>query len=65
MQFLLALAIESRYEKNLFRSIFWVIWYPLFFWIVMLLTSLVGFPKALFRLRGKRAVWVSPDRGVA
>ncbi len=64
MQFLLALAIESRYEKNLFRSIFWVIWYPLFFWIVMLITSLVGFPKAVLRLRGKRAVWVSPDRGV-
>jgi biofilm PGA synthesis N-glycosyltransferase PgaC len=64
VQFLLAMAIESRYEKNLFRSIFWVIWYPLFFWVVMLVTSLIGFPKAVFRLRGKRAVWVSPDRGV-
>jgi biofilm PGA synthesis N-glycosyltransferase PgaC len=64
IQFVLALAIESRYEKDLFRSIFWVIWYPLFFWVVMLLTSLVGFPKAVFRMRGKRAVWASPDRGV-
>ena len=64
IQFLLALAIESRYESHLFRAIFWVIWYPLFFWIVMLTTSLVGFPKAILRLRGKRAVWSSPDRGI-
>ena len=64
VQFVVALAIESRYEKRLFGAIFWVIWYPLFFWIVMLTTSLVGFPKAVFRLRGKRAVWASPDRGV-
>jgi biofilm PGA synthesis N-glycosyltransferase PgaC len=60
-----ALVIESRYEKHLFRSIFWVIWYPFFFWMVMLAASLVGFPKAMFKLRGKRAVWSSPDRGIA
>jgi biofilm PGA synthesis N-glycosyltransferase PgaC len=65
IQFTVALMIESRYEKRLFRTIFWVIWYPFFFWIVTLLTSLIGFPKALFRLRRKRAVWTSPDRGVA
>lgn len=64
IQFAVALLIESRYEKRLFRLIFWVIWYPFFFWILTLLTTLVGFPKALFRLRGKRAVWNSPDRGI-
>jgi biofilm PGA synthesis N-glycosyltransferase PgaC len=64
LQFTVALMIESRYEKRLFRTIFWVIWYPFFFWILTLATALVGFPKALFGLRGKRAVWASPDRGV-
>jgi len=64
MQFAVALTIESRYEKRLFRSIFWVIWYPFFFWTITAATSLVGYPKALFGLRGKRAVWVSPDRGL-
>ncbi len=64
VQCAVALTIESRYEKKLFRLIFWVIWYPFFFWILTLVTSLVGFPKALLRRRGKRAVWVSPDRGV-
>ena len=63
-QFAVALVIESRYEKNLLRLIFWVIWYPFFFWILTLSTSIAGFAHALVKLRGKRAVWVSPDRGV-
>jgi len=64
IQFAVALTIEYRYEKHYLRSIFWVIWYPFFFWIIMLTTSLVGFPKAVFRSRGKRAIWASPDRGI-
>jgi len=64
VQFAVALAIESRYEKNLFRSIFWVIWYPFFFWIIMLTTTLVGFPKALLRARRSRARWAASDRGM-
>lgn len=63
-QFAVALAIESRYEKDLPRLIFWVIWYPFFFWILTLTTSIAGFACAVVKLRGKRAVWVSPDRGV-
>jgi poly-beta-1,6-N-acetyl-D-glucosamine synthase len=63
-QFAVALVIESRYEKNLSRLIFWVIWYPFFFWILTLSTSIAGFACAVVKLRGKRAVWVSPDRGV-
>lgn len=63
-QLVVALIIESRYEKGLFWLMFWVIWYPFFFWMVMLVTSAVGFPKALFQQRGKRAVWTSPDRGM-
>ncbi len=63
-QFALALLIESRYETRLFRLIFWVIWYPFFFWILTLTTSLVGFARALGQLRGKRALWTSPDRGI-
>jgi len=64
LQFTVSLAIDSRYEKRLFRLIFWVIWYPFFFWMLTLTTSLVGFFKAVFQRGGKRAVWVSPDRGV-
>src|SRR6202167_6001961 len=65
IQFTVAMVIESRYEKQFLGSIIWVIWYPFFFWIITLITSLVGFPKALFRKRDKRAVWANSDRGVA
>ncbi len=64
IQFVVALTIESRYEKGLFKLIFWVIWYPFFFWMLTLVTTLAGFPKALFQLHRKRALWNSPDRGI-
>ncbi|MDO3378869.1 poly-beta-1,6-N-acetyl-D-glucosamine synthase [Geoalkalibacter halelectricus] len=65
LQFAISLAIDSRYEKGLGRFYYWMIWYPLAFWLINLLTAIVGLPKALFRERGRRATWVSPDRGVA
>ncbi|HEY0521758.1 MAG TPA: glycosyltransferase family 2 protein, partial [Stellaceae bacterium] len=63
VQFSLSLVIESRYERGLPRMLFWTIWYPMAFWTIALATTLVGFPRALFKRRGKRAVWISPDRG--
>ena len=65
LQFAVSLRIDSRYEKGLSRYYYWMIWYPLAFWLISLLTSIVGLPKALFKKRGRRATWVSPDRGVA
>lgn len=65
LQFAVSLAIDSRYEKGMKRTYYWMIWYPLVFWLISLLTSIAGLPKALFKKRGRRAVWVSPDRGVA
>jgi len=62
-QFAVALAIESRYEHRLLRSIYWIIWYPMAFWLISLATTFVGFPRALLKRGGKRAVWTSPDRG--
>jgi biofilm PGA synthesis N-glycosyltransferase PgaC len=63
VQSIVALAIESRYETGLWRYYVWAIWYPLAFWFVSFATSLVGFPKALFKKRGTRGIWTSPDRG--
>ena len=62
-QFFVALVIESRYEPDLIRSIYWIIWYPMVFWILSLATAVVGFPLALAKRRGTRAIWKSPDRG--
>jgi poly-beta-1,6-N-acetyl-D-glucosamine synthase len=64
LQFAVSLMIDSRYEKGLWRIYFWVIWYPLAFWLISMLTTVAAVPKALIKRRGQRAVWVSPDRGI-
>lgn len=65
LQFAISLFIDSRYEPKIWKSYFWLIWYPVMYWFVQSLTSVVALPMTLFKRRGKRAVWVSPDRGEA
>jgi biofilm PGA synthesis N-glycosyltransferase PgaC len=59
-----ALVIEERYEDNLSRWLFWMIWYPMAFWLLSTLTAVVSLPRAIFRPRRERMTWVSPDRGL-
>jgi biofilm PGA synthesis N-glycosyltransferase PgaC len=61
-QFVTAIVIESRYDHKLPGTMFWVIWYPFFFWGLSLFTTLVGVPAAVFGAK-KRAIWHSQDRG--
>jgi biofilm PGA synthesis N-glycosyltransferase PgaC len=56
--------IERRYERNMLRNLFWIIWYPLAFWLLSALTSVVALPRAIFLRRAVRTKWVSPDRGL-
>lgn len=64
LQFLVSLLIDSRYEPKLKRSLFWIVWYPLVYWMISLFTTLISFPKVMLRRRSERARWVSPDRGI-
>ncbi len=64
LQMLLSMLLDSRYDRKLMRYYIWIIWYPLGFWIINMLTIIVAIPKTLLRKRGKRARWVSPDRGI-
>jgi biofilm PGA synthesis N-glycosyltransferase PgaC len=56
--------IEQRYEPGMLRTLFWMIWYPLAFWIIGTATTVVALPRALLRPRKERTTWVSPDRGL-
>jgi len=60
----ISLWMDSRYDRGLGRQYYWMIWYPLVYWLINVATSVVAFPKAINRLRGERARWVSPDRGL-
>jgi biofilm PGA synthesis N-glycosyltransferase PgaC len=64
LQFAVSLVIDSRYERGIGRYYYWMIWYPMAYWILSVLTTVVAVPKAVFKRRGTRARWDSPDRGL-
>lgn len=64
LQFALSKWLDSRYDRGLGRNYYWMIWYPVVFWIINIATTVVAYPKVLLRRDGVRARWVSPDRGV-
>jgi len=64
-QFSIAILIDRRYEPRFTNSLYWVVWYPLAYWMLSLFTTLVSFTSVMLRgRRNKRARWISPDRGI-
>lgn len=63
LQAAVAIFLESRYEKQFYHRIVWIIWYPMIFWLVTMLSQIAGFLRALVKSRKRRARWTSPDRG--
>lgn len=66
-QFGVSLAIDSRYEAKIGgigRYYYWMIWYPLVYWLINVATTVVGLLKAVAKEQGQRAIWVTLDRGV-
>ncbi len=64
LQVAVGMALDLRYEPGIGRYLPSVIAYPVLFWLVILLTVIVGLPRALLRARGRPGTWVSPDRGL-
>ena len=64
LQIGVSLILDRRHDYRLGRIYFWMIWYPLAFWTINALTTVVAVPKILLRKRSARAVWASPDRGI-
>ena len=64
LQFATSIIIDRRYEARVGRNYYWMIWYPMAYWLVGMLTTVVALPKGILKRRNTRAVWVSPDRGI-
>lgn len=64
LQFTVSLFVDRSYEKKIFRYLFWIIWYPFMYWMISSFTVIFATPKALFKKKGVRATWKSPDRGL-
>jgi len=64
-QFMASLYIDHHYEsKSLLKYYFWVIWYPLFYWVINASTVFVGVFNVFIRRGGISVRWKSPDRGL-
>jgi len=63
-QFAFSTWMDSRYDRGLAGTLFWMIWYPVAFWMIGCATTIAAYPRVLLRGRGARARWVSPDRGI-
>ncbi len=63
LQFAVSMRIDRRYEHALGRKFYWMIWYPLAFWLIAMMTTVAAIPATIIRGR-RRARWVSPDRGI-
>jgi len=61
----ISLALDSRYDQGSLKTFYWMIWYPLAYWMLSMFTTIVAVPRALLRDTKKRARWNSPDRGIA
>jgi biofilm PGA synthesis N-glycosyltransferase PgaC len=64
LQFGFSTWMDARYDRGLTRNLFWMIWYPVAFWMIGCATTVVAYPRVLVRRRNARARWVSPDRGI-
>ena len=65
LQFGIGLFIDHRYDRAAdARIYYWTIWYPMAYFLLAMLTTVVGLPRAIVKKRGQLAVWISPDRGV-
>ena len=64
-QFMVSLYIDHHYEnKSLLKCYLWVIWYPLFYWVINALAVLIGVYNVFIRRGGISVRWKSPDRGL-
>ncbi len=62
-QFIVAIALESRYDRQILKSAWSVIWYPLVYWYVNVFITLGALLKMILPKK-KLATWKSPDRGI-
>jgi biofilm PGA synthesis N-glycosyltransferase PgaC len=64
LQFVFASWLDRRHDRGLARNLVWMIWFPVVFWLIGCVATVVAYPKVLVRGAGARARWVSPDRGI-
>ena len=62
-QFIVAMFLESKYDRDVLKNAWSVIWYPLFYWYINVFIALAAVLRAILPNK-KLATWKSPDRGI-
>jgi len=63
LQMLVAALLDARLERHMLRTQFWVVWYPLAYWVLQAASAAVGIVRAALHFNRRAGTWVSPDRG--
>ena len=63
LQFAVAMWLEKHYDRDILKSTWSVIWYPLVYWYVNVFITLAALFKTIMPKK-KLATWKSPDRGL-
>lgn len=63
LEFLVSFVIDRKYEKGIMKYYFWVVWYPLVYWIIIAITTIKAIYNVLIK-KTRSATWMSPDRGL-
>lgn len=64
IQFTVALCLERRYDKGIFKYMVSAAWYPIIYWVVSGIVALMALPSTILSRKKKLATWKSPDRGI-
>lgn len=64
VQISVSMFFDSKYDVGLWKIYFWMVWYPLLYWMLNMSTMVMAFPMVLLRNNKQNATWESPDRGV-
>lgn len=63
LQFIVGLYLDSHYEKRLLINLYWAIWYPMAYWTLSCVATIVAVPQVLWHGRSPHYVrWESPER---
>ena len=65
VQFAVSFWLDRPYDEGLPRIGFWMIWYPMAYWLLSAAVSLQALWQVNERRGARRARWVSPDRGLS
>ncbi|WP_336921121.1 poly-beta-1,6-N-acetyl-D-glucosamine synthase [Aquipuribacter sp. SD81] len=64
LQFAVSRRIEAPYEPAGDRTLVWLVWYPLAYWLISMLAAVAAVLTLGWRTPRGRATWSSPDRGL-